>query len=299
MYTNLVLAAGGIKGFGIIGCLSTLNKYKILEYKKLKKIAGSSVGSLIGLMITLKYNLDEIEELAIKLPFDKFKKFDINNFFDKYGVDDGEEFMNIFRVIIKKKLGKENISFSELYKFNNIEYIVVGTCVSDYTTSIFNYKNSPNMSILDAIRISISVPLVFDVVNYENKIYIDGAISNPYPINIFKNEIDKTLGLLMSTRDKIYEINSIETYINKIINCMMHNISQRDLDIYYKNTLFIEGLDHISPVAFDLRVQEKKEIINLGKVSAEKFINRFILRNLIRKYFIIFKNQKNDIQHNN
>jgi predicted acylesterase/phospholipase RssA len=51
---TLYLSPGGIKGYSILGVISVLEKKQLLQYYK--TIMGSSVGSIIGLLIIIGYN---------------------------------------------------------------------------------------------------------------------------------------------------------------------------------------------------------------------------------------------------
>jgi len=47
---------------------------------------------------------------------------------------------------------------------------------------ILNYQNTPNMSLHDAIRFSISTPVLFKKRKHNGEVYIDGGCSNNFPI---------------------------------------------------------------------------------------------------------------------
>ena len=68
---NLVLGSGGIYAFTILGALKYLEENNYYKRTEIRNILGASVGSLLGLFISLGYELDEIIELGMKL--DLFK----------------------------------------------------------------------------------------------------------------------------------------------------------------------------------------------------------------------------------
>ena len=85
-------------------------------------------------------------------------------------------------------------------------------------TVYFNHINTPDCQVVDAILMSISIPFLFTPFKYENKLYLDGGLTNNYPIDYFKDNIDNTLGILVHTPiNKCYDINNIEQYIYSIL----------------------------------------------------------------------------------
>ena len=65
----------------------------------------------------------------------------------------------------------------------------------------FNHETYPEMQVLKAIRISTSIPFFYEPVNFEENLYVDGGIDNNFPIEIFDENLDETLAILL--KDKI------------------------------------------------------------------------------------------------
>ena len=67
---NLILQGGGVKGLAYIGALRCLeeNGYKV------KNVAGSSIGAVIGSLIIAGYDSFELEELINKMNGNMFLK---------------------------------------------------------------------------------------------------------------------------------------------------------------------------------------------------------------------------------
>ena len=57
---NLVISGGGIYGIMMIGIINNLDNYKLL--KDVKKYLGTSVGSIICLLLNIDYNSYELED---------------------------------------------------------------------------------------------------------------------------------------------------------------------------------------------------------------------------------------------
>ena len=91
---NLVLGSGGIYGFTILGALKYLEDNNFYKREELNNILGVSIGAILGLFISLGYELDEIIELGMKLDFFKLINFNSNKFLsivENFGYDNGEK----------------------------------------------------------------------------------------------------------------------------------------------------------------------------------------------------------------
>ena len=116
MIENLVLGSGGTKGIALIG----FYKYLFLNnsHKNLKNILGCSVGSLVGMMISIGYSYKEMEGLL--LGFDVSKMINKNNnlldIFENLGFDDGEAFCRIIKIVLKAKTGMQILLLKSIMK---------------------------------------------------------------------------------------------------------------------------------------------------------------------------------------
>ncbi len=68
----------------------------------------------------------------------------------------------------------KNAGFRDLY--------ISVTNVTKHTNEILSYETAPSMTVADAVRMSMSIPLFFEAVKYHNNYYADGGIVNNYPM---------------------------------------------------------------------------------------------------------------------
>lgn len=82
------------------------------------------------------------------------------------------------------------------------------------------------MKVLDAIRISISIPIIFVPCVFENKIFVDGGCLDNYPIHLFKQNMNKTIGIYVNDyKNYVANINNVEEYLKNIMDCFLEGIS--------------------------------------------------------------------------
>lgn len=219
MIKNLVLAGAQLKGVAYIGVLKAMEELKIID--NIENILGVSSGSLFGLGMILGFKSCDLEHMILELALENLKDFQsdsVFNLFYTYGLDKGDKITKLTKVILRKKTGNEDISFKELNeKFPNKKLIIVGSNLSKNCVEYFSVDHTPDMPVHIAIRISTSFPLVFEKVEYNGSIYLDGGLLLNYPIEYFENR-DETLGICTTTLNKNSEdISSFDKYIIKII----------------------------------------------------------------------------------
>lgn len=230
----LVLSGGSTKGVAQIGALHCLKKNNIL--KNIKTIAATSAGSMIGLLYCAGYQPIELYKFIKLIDLEMVKKLDAQNIITKYGLDDGTRMIFVLKKLIVAKGLNEDISFIDFYRKTSITFIVTGACINDKKPYYFSHKTHPDMKVMDAIRISISIPIVFTPCVHEGRIFVDGGCIDNFPIQLFNDELDRVIGVYVTeTRKVVNEIKYIEDYISNIVQCLFEGITHRDT-LNYNNT---------------------------------------------------------------
>ena len=158
----LVLASGGAKGFAHIGAIEALEEsgYEITS------IAGASMGALIG-GIYAAGGLNKVKEWM----YDLTNK-DIFNLADftlsPHAFLKGDRVIEVLKSIVP------DCNIEDL----PIPYCAVATDVKTGKEVVFS-----SGSLYDAIRASISIPMVFSPVEHGEMLLIDGAMTNGLPLD--------------------------------------------------------------------------------------------------------------------
>src|SRR5687768_9512606 len=69
-YTNLVMEGAGIRGITYTGALKTMEEKNVLA--GIHRIAGTSVGSIVGALLSVGYTADELKEIMFSLRVETF-----------------------------------------------------------------------------------------------------------------------------------------------------------------------------------------------------------------------------------
>jgi predicted acylesterase/phospholipase RssA len=252
---TLCFSGGGVNSFCFLGVLNYAISHDIINIKNINKFIGTSGGAIVAYLLSLNYTINEIIQFVSTNDLKFIKNMDMKNLFSDYGIDKGDKFMYVLTYFLKRKYNRDDITFIELYNLTNNNLIITGTKIVNSKTKevLFNKDNNPEMSILLALRITISVPLIFTPIYNNNNYYVDGGITNGFPYN--HCDLDKTLGLYINTINYINPLHLIFYIILKPTK--IHD---------YK---YVVMIDIINKSDFDLSKNNIKYLISLGEKTGK------------------------------
>lgn len=227
---NLVLSGGGLNGIAYISLVNILEKKDIL--KKINKFAGTSAGSIFIFLISIEANMTDIYNMFMyKLKY--IFNIKINNIFNG-SLLNMKIFEEILREILNSKLNKKHITFLEHYNLTKKELNIICTNLYSGKQKVFNMNNTPNIDVIDTIMGSCSVPLFIKSIKIDNNYYIDGSFKNLFPINIFEDELEKTIGVSFYP-DNYRGKNTFDIFQNIMRECIEQDLSDKTKNklLYY------------------------------------------------------------------
>jgi predicted acylesterase/phospholipase RssA len=297
---ELIICSGGIKCIYIIGCLNNLSKVHPLSL--FNYYTGCSAGAIICFLLNIGYNIDDIENI-INIDFKIFQEVKITNLINYGGFDNGIKINNLFKAFLLNKNIDINITFKELYEKTNKVLTFTTTNITTGKTEYHNYITQPNMTILLSLRMSINIPIVYSPIKYNDNYYVDGALLDSYPYNYNKNLkkigiflITKNEYLFLKNKESIF-INNIDdtiTYFKNLLS-IMHLNNLKNINKKNKNTINIIIDKDIEAYDFTLDESYKKKMINIGKISFNKYFKKIYLMRrkiyLMKKYYYLWKSK--------
>lgn len=207
-YKNLVFEGGGIRGISYAGAIKALEERGKL--KDIERTAGSSVGALAALMVSLGYTAGEIDSLMRSL---KLQSFNDGRYFfiggqhrlrKRFGWYRGDRFEKWVERLVAAKTGDPHTSFAGMAAIRDHhpgfkEFYCTGTDLSRQQAAVFSAATTPGMRLSTAVRISMSVPLYFEAVLMDDDyhrlrsvrgtpschVWVDGGLLLNYPIGVF------------------------------------------------------------------------------------------------------------------
>ena len=211
IYKTIVLGSGGIKGFAQMGVLQFYYMKGLL--KNISKYVGTSIGSIISLLLILGYTPYEMFVKGLGINPIKKSDIDIKNAIKTFGVINIKRLRKELKFLIKDKCGYIP-TLKQIYEKYKKEFIVVTVNFYRKKVVYLSHINFPNLSCLDAILMSSAIPAYFPLFKYKTQSYVDGALADPFPILYVDNNSDKILGVCIETI--IVPDDSFLTYVNTV-----------------------------------------------------------------------------------
>lgn len=163
---GLALSGGYAWGLGHIGVLEVLEREGI----PIDMMAGTSIGALIGALYAYQEDAGKIKEQSLLLNWMGTISL-VDLALPKSGLIGGKRITNLLRRFIG------NVSFKDL----NIPFACVATDIMTGDEVVINEG-----SVLEAVRASFSIPVIFTVVKNHGRYLVDGGLVNPVPVSVVK-----------------------------------------------------------------------------------------------------------------
>ncbi|OUR98233.1 patatin [Flavobacteriales bacterium 33_180_T64] len=291
---GLVLSGGGAKGLAHIGVLKVIDSLGI----KIDYVAGTSMGAIVGSLYASGYSGKQLDSIFGNLDFDKVINDNLprssKTFNERYNTEKYAVILpfNNFKLKLPSAisrgqnvfnlLSKLTLHVSDIEDFENlpIPFFCIATNIETGEAVMLDSGSLPL-----CISASGAFPSLFQPVNINNQLLIDGGVVNNYPIDELRAKgMDLIIGVdvqddlatrkeMTSAPDVLLQINNFRT-----INDM--KLKSKKTDIYIK-----PDIKDFTVVSFS----DSKKIIENGQIAAlEKWkqlsqLSKVSIKNNIRE----------------
>jgi NTE family protein len=159
----LALGGGAARGLAHVGVLAVLER----EGVPIDIIAGTSAGAAIGALYAQGKEASQIKELVLNMGWKQFISL-VDLALPRSGFIGGRKITGLLKSIIG------DIRFSDL----RIPLACVATDISSGEEVVINRG-----SVLEGVRASISIPVIFTAVKWKGRFLVDGGLVNPVPVS--------------------------------------------------------------------------------------------------------------------
>ncbi len=292
MIENIVLEGGGVKGVAYAGVLQALEDTGNLE--TVKRVAGASAGAMAAALISFGYTSRAIKEI---LTTTSFAQFEDNRFVTvglirtlfKYGWNSGSAVKEWFGKLMEDAGLERTTTFIELAIRcpEAPDLYLKGTNISTGTSVTFCAEETPDMAVLDAVRISMSIPFFFSSVKLNGEHYADGGVLNNYPIQLFDRRPffegqgvnPYTLGFRLDSEEEFtkpaeYSTRNFIRYASAIVRGLYNATQTAHLkEEDWARTVRINTAD-ISATYFNLSEGDIDYLLGVGERATLEYLNQ-------------------------
>ncbi|HYG65450.1 MAG TPA: patatin-like phospholipase family protein [Thermoanaerobaculia bacterium] len=318
-FENLVLEGGGVKGIAYVGAVQVLHEEGVLG--NLKRVAGTSAGSIMAAFIALRYPIEQLEQLMMTTDFTKFEDDGDRGpvrLAEDFGWYSGQYFRDWVGCQVEKVTGNAGFTFQDLHAATNpdgsrkyLDLYIVTTDLSIKDWKVLSHETVPCMPIAEAVRMSGSLPLVWNALREDLSVYagpdcsqkrpagatsvfVDGGVLRNYPLDLFdrakfihehapdpeKEEVNGlTLGLHLNTpagtgADR--PIDSLPDYVKSLFETILGlQVDQFEADpCSLARSAQIDDLG-IPTADFNLTEPQKRALICSGRRHTGEYLQRW------------------------
>lgn len=243
---GICLSGGGARGIAHIGVLKALEEHNIFP----QFVSGASAGSIVGSLYAAGKSIDEI--IGIIHGANIFKIFT----FSTLGLASGLANMNYLRKILSHEL--------QTHDFETLPSKLF-VCVSNINKGKWSIIKNGN--IINAVIASSSIPLIFEPVEINGELYVDGGLLNNFPVEPLLVECDMIIGVNVMPNAVKRNISGLRTIAERCVDLVVW--SNTEIRASKCNVLIdVNGVEEFG--FFDF--QKAEAIIELGYHETLKLI---------------------------
>ncbi|MGD8433395.1 MAG: patatin-like phospholipase family protein [Syntrophobacterales bacterium] len=321
---DAVFEGGGVKGIGLVGAVSEIERAGYV----FENLAGTSAGAIVASLLAVGYSSAELKKELEKLDYNDFKDeglLDKLGIFGKslsigfeYGIYEGEFFENWLGGLLvakgKTTFGDITTDYQEekyKYKFQAIAADITDRRLLVLPGDLRFFGLEPDtFSISRAVRMSMSIPFFFEPVELldtsgRKHLIVDGGLLSNYPIWLLDDGTSDpqwpTFGFKLMEPDtrelkeaKRNPINNPIGFLKAIVGTMLdahdsYHISKSkgdyDRTIGIPTVVTVNGVEkEIGTTDFNITQEESQALYENGVNVAKNFLKTWDFEEWTKKY---------------
>lgn len=213
---GLALGGGGARGLCHIVFIKALEELGL----KASVVSGTSMGAIVGGYYTAGVTSREMEDFIERINFKSISKMVDFSIFRSPAVLKGKHVEEFLDETIPAD------SFEEL----KIPLKVVATDFWRRQEIVFE-----SGKLIPAIRASMSIPAVFEPMKIEDRILVDGGVTNPVPYDLIRKECELLIAIDVSGTRTPHSHNMMPTMFESVISMfeiMQESILENKMEIH-------------------------------------------------------------------
>ncbi|WP_187820891.1 patatin-like phospholipase family protein [Pasteuria penetrans] len=302
MKADAIFEGGGIKVVGLVGAFSVAEK----RGYRFHSLAGTSAGALLASLLAAGYTADELRDIVMGKDFSTFLA---SSWYDRIPYV-GSHTFRFIRMCCRKGFYSGNrfekwlqdlLAAKKIYTFSDLPPdISLSIVASDITRGrllllpegVKEYGGFPEkMSVARAVRMSCSIPFLFDPVRLTHyptsttSYVVDGGILSNFPVWIFDRNPPRwpTFGFrfVSGQRRSVQVVRGPLALLRSVVYTMINAHDDRCVDEQeLLRTIEVPSMD-IKVTDFSLSPSRKHDLYQAGVEAAENFFKNWSFVNYI------------------
>ena len=274
IYNTIVLSGGSIRAIATLGALQWCYDNSLLL--NVKTYIGTSAGAMINYLLCIGYTpIEIIVYLCTHQLLERLQTFNVVAMIQGRGASSFNQLGEHLEKMTIAKIGYLP-TIGDLYDKLGKTLICATHNLTESRTEYIRHETHPEVPCITALRMSSNLPLVFERYRYGRCFYVDGGISDNFPVQLADIDGNKALCISLaenkSSLEQEAELNTLEYIYNLMfipieqsMACKIATASERcnivtiptskfkffnfSISCRDKLNLFSEGYEHMSSLA--------------------------------------------------
>lgn len=296
MKADAVFEGGGIKGLAFLGAVEVMEEAGY----RWERLAGVSSGSIIASLLATGMNAKQIARSFLKFPYHQLEK--------KVGFGripylgpllnmrlyNGIYSLNILERWLEKmfaRVGKRTFGDLPQGKLKVVVTDVTRNKMAILPDDLPSYGVKPEIfPLAKAVRMSCSLPFIFQPLTLNDSVMVDGAVLSNYPIWIFDSDKEPkwpTFGFRLSGAPLLAQPKKVKGPIRMavaLIRTIFEGQDRAFIDAHNAaRTITIKGIP-FAATDFSIQDWQKEQLTRLGRDAAVDFLAHWNFQQYICDY---------------
>jgi len=296
MITTIVLSGGGTIGLHYLGALTCLNEQGFWRQEDIRRIYGTSVGSILGACLCLGYDWPTLNKYILERPWHEAFTVSGKQVFEVYktkGLFDKRLAEIVFKPLLEAKDLDLNITLQQLFDFCHIDLYLYTFELNSFRTVELSHHSHPELSLMQAVTMSSAVPVLFQPTCFSDSsfcgsgCFIDGGVMANYPLSFVDPSVPKEeiLGFHLRERGetppRASNVTNESTILDFVVAFSMNAMQ------FITNTMRYDEIPHEvvckseeNPLALDViqacikKADKRKQLFDQGYQAGQRFLSK-------------------------
>jgi len=281
---HLVISGGGPSMIQVLGAIQHLEEKEFICLKNIETIYGTSAGAIVGVFLCLGFDWETINDYIIKRPWHDVFPIKVQSLLEAYtkkGLFGISTIKKCFKPLLDAKDISMNINLEEFFNLSHIELHFFSFEINEYKIHDISYLTHPKLSLMQAIHMTCSLPVLFSPVCVEDKCYIDGGVFCNYPLNYCiesGKSLDEILGIKNKYSSEAPIINAESTIMDFLLGFIYKAVFSVNTD-HAQSQLKNEVVCDAKNLSFEVlrsalsSVDVRRDLLSSGITSATEFLS--------------------------
>lgn len=270
---SIVISGGGLHGITILGALQKALDTNMFSFSDIDMFIGTSVGSIISYLLIIGLYPTEIITHMVKHQEELNTMINKFNMMKLFKLEGGIAFSHVQNLLEQITLEKTGTLFTMKSLFEKYQKELV--CVTfNYTTSqveYINHESYPDLPCMIAIKMSCSLPIIFEKCMYNNHHYIDGGVYDNlaihYPLKHDKYPLAINIMYMYSNHTEQLKFN---VYLYELYKILINSISHYKCELFKEKAKIIDIKPNHAYPLWVITIVDILEMFSNGYNSVEE-----------------------------